>query len=1060
MQTRSKHFKKRASGRIALSAAIAAILASGAAPFTLAQDDDELEEITVTGSRIARTSNFTAPVPITTVTPGELSNLQPGTTLSAQLDTLPQFFNTRTVQNASAGNGGSSIAGSPTASLNLRNLGGTRTLVLLDGRRVVPSDKRGTVNIDLFPSALMRSVDVVTGGASAAYGADAIGGVVNFVLDREFEGLRMNVGVGQHEGGIGDSQQFEIAGGTSFMDDRLHVIASAQSNEIDEIAPNWRNYDSFDFVGHVRNPEWEAWRAANPTAPLSSAPVPRRLTRPQVSSTQSSPLGLIVSRGPNNANPFAPPTALHNMRFTEDGTGVVPFQFGDYACQGFVQCTVAAQSGGPEFQYRERGFDRNVGPSGNGVVTRSGLLGAQYDVNERLQVFWQGIAGRTESIREDGIRFAPALAESLDWAPTIFQDNAFLPASVRQTMISNGIQSFRLSKVGSLTPFQDAGAKERSHDVYTTWNWSTGFDYTIPGVEWDLSASYQKGQSHRNSQIYDKLRLDRLYLASDAVVDPATGNIVCRVQLFNPTPEQLAASVAGRNSGLGVVSPFVPPTTDGKPTPGNNIPLKSPIGLDNTVSDCVPLSLMGGRPLTQEQLDYIHTYKAAKGYVDQDFAEILLTGNLHEGWGAGPIDFAFGLTWRDQQFIEGGYPTEVAELGPAINVPSLGIQGMPTGGGSTDPSLHFLSGVPSVAGQMDVWEWFAETNVPVFDRGSQNLVANLAYRRSDYDRSGSWDSWKLGLNLQVIEDLRLRLTRSADVREPAFFQLFDFQGNAAIFQDPLRNRQTTVAGQFETGMQNLKPETADTLNIGAVWEPSFAPWLDGLQFSVDWYEVEVEDAVQTIGPQRIVDECQRGVQAMCDLVTRNPLTQQVTSIVNPYVNLAIEKVRGWDVEAAYRTEPNFFSDQSESFTVRWLTGIVNERITIVPGGTIPQDASDSLATPDLTSVIMTTYGVGPWSIQLQTQYVDSVRFNIDWVEGIDVDDNSVPSMTWFGMNLAYAGEFDSGSNYTIGFNIQNLFDREPPIRPGFSDFGGNSQTLGPPHEFWGRRYNLNFNYSF
>lgn len=1037
----------QAAGTVALSTAIAAVLASGWAPSARAQDD-QLEEITVTGSRITRTSGFAAPVPITTVTPSELSELQPGTTLSTQLDSLPQFFNTRTVQNASQSNGGSAIAGSPTAALNLRNLGPNRTLVLLDGRRVVPSDKRGTVNVDLFPSSLMRSVDVVTGGASAAYGADAIGGVVNFVLDREFEGFKMSVGAGQHEGGIGDSEQFELAAGTSFLDDRLHVIGSVQSNEIDEIAPNWRNYDSFEFVGHVGNPAWTAWRAANPTAPLTSAPVPRRLTAPQVHSTVSHPLGMII----------APGTSLNFMRFTEDGQGIVPFVRSDYSCQQLLGCTQAAQSGGPEFEYRERGFDRVLGPAGSGVVTRSGLFGLQYDVNESLQVFLQGIAGRTESIREEAIRFAPALTAGLDWAPTIFQNNAFLPASVRQTMINNNIQSFRLSKVGTINPWQDYGSKEHSHTVYTTWNWSTGFNYSIPGIEWDLQGSYQKGQSHRNSQVYDMVRLDRLYLASDAVVHPDTGQIVCNVQVYWPSDKELADSVAGRNSGLGigVVSPFLPATAE-----GNRLPLASPIGLDDTIKDCVPINMMGGQPLTQEQLDYLHSYRAGKGYVDQDFAELLLSGDLHEGWGAGPIGFAAGLTWRDQQFIEGGYPVEVANLGPSINVPQFGIRGMPVGGGGTEPSLHWLSAVPNVAGQTDVWEWFAETNVPIFERGQQNMAANLAYRRSDYDRSGSWDSWKLGLNFQIIDDLRLRFTRSSDVREPSFFELFDFQGNAANFQDPRFNNTGAVSSMFETGMQDLNPETADTLNVGFVWQPTFASWAEGLQFSVDWYEVEVEDAVQLVGAQRIINECELNkVQAMCALVERNPVTQQVTRIINPYVNLATRKVRGWDVEAVYRLEPDFFSNSAESFNVRWLTGIVNEQITIVPGGTVPLDESDSLGTPDLTSVIMATYGIGPWSIQLQTQYVDSVRFNINWIEGLDVDDNTVPSMTWFGMNLGYAGELDSGSTYSIGFNIQNLFDREPPVRPGFSDFGGSSQAFGPPHEIWGRRYNLNFNYSF
>src|SRR5690606_26613119 len=114
-------------------------------------------------------------------------------------------------------------SGGPGA-LNIRNLnvgttgaGISRTLTLLDGARVVPTDKRGTVNVDLFPTALMRSVDVVTGGASAAYGADALGGVVNFVLDRRFEGLKLSASTGMHDyKNTGKQWEFSVAGGRGF----------------------------------------------------------------------------------------------------------------------------------------------------------------------------------------------------------------------------------------------------------------------------------------------------------------------------------------------------------------------------------------------------------------------------------------------------------------------------------------------------------------------------------------------------------------------------------------------------------------------------------------------------------------------------------------------------------------------------------------------------------------------------------------------------------------------------------------------------------------------------
>jgi len=172
-----------------LAAAIAAVIYGGATDSVLAQAaaaDPELEEVSVTGSRIRNTSGFTTPVPVTSMSMSELSDFEPGSTVSQQLDALPQFFQTRTL----ADTGSPSNSNRSASGLNLRNLGPNRTLVLLDGNRIAPTEKESTVNVDILPTALFRSVDIVTGGASAAYGADAVGGVVNFVLDREYAGKK------------------------------------------------------------------------------------------------------------------------------------------------------------------------------------------------------------------------------------------------------------------------------------------------------------------------------------------------------------------------------------------------------------------------------------------------------------------------------------------------------------------------------------------------------------------------------------------------------------------------------------------------------------------------------------------------------------------------------------------------------------------------------------------------------------------------------------------------------------------------------------------------------
>ena len=259
------------SSRTKLCLAITATLAALGPALATAQQTvtGGVEEIQVTGTRVRLADGMSAPTPVTTLTTDELRNFDPGATMAAQLDDLPQFFDTNNAQRG--GNAVSSNAGG--SYLNLRGMGQNRTLVMLDGTRVAPADAQGSVNVDLFPSALIQRIDVVTGGASAAYGADAVAGVVNFVLDREFEGLRTNVSTGITEQGNGENYSFNVAGGKAFMDDRLHFIGSIEARQIDQIGmQNKDRTDNWKDWGLVRNPAW--------ISATATPGVPARITMP------------------------------------------------------------------------------------------------------------------------------------------------------------------------------------------------------------------------------------------------------------------------------------------------------------------------------------------------------------------------------------------------------------------------------------------------------------------------------------------------------------------------------------------------------------------------------------------------------------------------------------------------------------------------------------------------------------------------------------------------------------------------------------------------------------
>jgi len=997
----------------------------------------ELEEISITGTRIRATSGFETPSPVTSISTAELNDFDPGNTVSAQLNALPQFFGNRTSQQSSNGSRFGPAANGYTF-LNLRNLGGNRTLVLLDGHRLQPSDKDGTVNTDLMPTALMRTVDVVTGGASAAYGADAVGGVVNFILDREFKGLRTNIGTGVQETGEGFQWQAGVAGGTSLFDDRLHLIGSVESREITQIHGIGSRIDNFNRVGWVKNPAW------SPGAPLGT---PQRLTLPNVVSTLSTPTGLIT----------APGTPLHRMQFSLDGSNITRFTPGDVVSWPGETGGTSSTSGGPEAAVAYDTF--NNSPSASGIVSRAYFLGLKFDATDRLSFTVDGRGGRTESIN-DSTRGGFELESP--WNMLIARDNVFLPENVRQAMVANNITQLNVSKLGSYVDRPEVGSNTVTENVLTQWQASAGFEYQFSSVEWTLVGHYQKGQSKVNPEGINVIRQDRLYLAMDAVRDPATGAIVCRVQTVNPTVEQLKASVAGRNSSV-PLDPSKPPGVA-----GNTKPLESPIGLDNTVRDCIPINILGSGNMTQTGLDYVTSYKAANGVVEQDFAEMLLTGELLE-LPAGPMSFAAGLTWRDQQFIDlavtnngtgvDGKLVSIEELGPPINVPALGIRGIPPGIQNGSANLHLFSTVPNIAGDADVWEWFGELQIPVWQSSSsdQRVDMNAAFRRSEYGRSGAADSWKLGMDIQLLKDVRLRMTRSQDVREPTFQELFDAQGGGSSVLDPRFNNASVQTNTLSGGNPDLSPEQGNTWTAGVVWQPRFASWIDGLQIALDWYDIKIEDQVGTLTAQRIIDECHNNT-LFCDRITRDPTTGQMVNVFQSFMNLNEAAVSGTDLEVSWDAEPNLFGNQQESFNLRWLAGYLKES-SQTPFGGKPRDVAGSMAAPELTYVLTANYGVGPYSVQLQNRFVDSTVQNVDWVVGRDVDRNTIPSMNWWNARIGYSGAVDTGANWSINLNIQNIFNREPPVVPGFSTRGG-TQAFDNNFDIFGRRYNLSANYNF
>jgi iron complex outermembrane receptor protein len=1009
--------KARAFGRrktLAMSlAAITAAMSMGAPVYA----QDEIEEVAVTGSRIRMTDGMAAPTPVTVVSTAELDSFDPGGTIAEQLDALPQFFNTVTPQR----NGGS-LAFTVGSFLNMRNLGANRTLVLLDGARMAPGDKRGSVNVDTLPTALVRSVDIVTGGASAAYGADALGGVTNFILDRQFEGLKMSTGTGITEFGDGVRYNASIAGGFK-VGEKLNIIGSMEGLHIEQIQRDPLDLDSdwYQRWGHVTNPAWR---------PGAAPGTPQRLTMPNVARTDTHPYGIISGTS----------TVLDGMVFNREGTQVVPFRDGILTSRAGAG-TSRTTSGGPEADLAYQALE---GPGqGEEVDGRSMFLAGQYQFTDNLSAYVQAVVGRSETSGMTNRGDINGITMTSIWAPRIAVDNVFLPQYVKDVMTAARKTELVLNKMGGFIGVPDLGSTKRDHSVFSTQTYTAGFTYELPNT-WNISGSYSAGETSRLTHTYEMMRVDRMFLGMDAVRDPTTGSTVCRVNLpqYRPTVAQLNAA--------GIASGLTNSRTANDPVPQ---PLMSPVGLDGTIEGCVPYNVFGAGNAGQNAIDYVGTDKRSIGIVEQDFAELVASGELFKGWGYGPVSMAAGLTWRDSSFSDEATPVDVDALGPPINAPNLGIRGIPGGYSGGSPNLHKFSTVPIIAGQYDVWEWFTELQAPIWESasGNQTFGGSLAFRQSDYSNSGKVEAWKAGFELRVIEGLRLRATRSQDVREATFSERFDAQGGGANVLDRFRADESTAITIVASGNPNLRPETADTTVFGIVYEPGF---LEGLSVSTDWYEVDIEDAISQIAQQDVVDRCFAGITEQCVNIERSP-DGVISRVFRRFFNQDQAVVEGMDFEVAYRTEVNFFDNQEENLSVRMLAGRMLNREDISARG-LRSNLMDQYTMPRLTGNITSTYSIGPWSLQLQARHVSGEKMNRNWTEGVEVDDNYVASSTWWNSTVTYRGELNNGGTWNLGFNVLNLLDTAPPVVAS----GTGDQNVLNQYDVYGRRYNLTLNVNF
>ncbi len=977
--------------------------------------DSDVQEVVVTGSHIVNIG-MKAPTPVTAVAAKELEVLAPPGKLIEALSELPQFYgntnnDVRTGFFSSPGEG----------NLNLRGLntgGSSRTLTLLDGRRVVPATGFGSVDINILPQTLIKRVDTVTGGASAAYGTDAVAGAVNFILDTRYTGWQLNAQVGETGAGDHDNMEYSAAWGGRFLDDKVHLLMSGEYYHADPVnsitARSW--YKGYSLI----------------TNPSTDPTTPRYLLEPNVVSSIATFGGLINSGVPTTS-------ALYRKYFLPDGT-LATFQPG-----------VGTQTSAQSITNGGSGDDAtgDLTPLAPEARRASGFLYLDYDPSPNLEFYIQGLIGESMVEQPDhGGRFANVAG--IDTRLTIYRDNAFLPAAVAQIMDAEHLSSFQMNVVGSR---EGLGRDSKVEQDNLTYSGTFGFKYEVPkGLfsGWHLDGYAQYGSAD-NRGYQQGIILNNVVAAIDAVKDPATGKIVCHAALVNPTkwgscvPLNLFGVGNASNAAIDFVTQFVP---------GQSI--TSPLFFQ-------PDGYAGGQTVT-------FTSGLGKVYntmTDQTVGELSFSGKVWDGW-AGPIQAAFGGTYRREGIVQivddPSNPASDPNITPAGSDPAL--RGVPSYI-ATRSSMIQNSTVANVHGDYDVKEAYTEWQVPLLAHfplvDQLNLLSSARY--ASYTGSGGVWSWKNGLDWQVYGDLRLRGTVSRDVRAPTLLERYNQTGGVGtVTKDPMFPNDGTQTFSARTGGNpNLSPETSKTYTFGAVYQPH---WLSGFSASVDYWDVDIAGAIGTLGFQRIVNDCFADASnPECKLVTRDATTHRLSQVLNITQNIAAAAGRGVDVEVSYRRPIRLFHDGGESLTGRvfWSHLIENSTMSdrsnpatyfdaagqIGPGSALPWDSVTAIQTYDLHN----------FSLSLSERFIGAGVLNKLYnVPGQrpDVADNSVPAVIYFNLSASHTWNTHDGT-FEIYGNIENLLDKDPPVTPSVFDASlaqtGN-QVNSSLYDLLGRRFTI------
>lgn len=919
------------------------------------EEVQRVERIEVTGSRIKRIGEM-APTPVTVITGDNL--VSAGVVNVADL--LHKMPNTLVGLSPETTN--NSVFASGLNNTDLRGLGSSRTLVLVNGRRFVAgAPGSSAVDLNNIPTAMVERIEITTGGASAVYGSDAVAGVVNIITKKTFDGVSVDVSTTRPTQSGGEEEYASLTFGSDVG--RATFVTNLSFSKQGQISYMDRDYLR-DAPIAVQNPDFVA---SDPNSP-------QRVVwgyGEQVLAAYSK-TGTFVSGGTRYS-------------FADDGT-VRPMQLGE-ALPPLVGGRVD-YLGGEGYSFAENSFMRTPLERINFVTNMN------YEINDNHSMSMELNLSRSQAYGES----SPAFMQY-----RVRADNALLSPQAQQLVQAATTVNAKGETVNPVMGYlaSDFGNRQYNQDR-TLARISLGFEgYLTDNWSYDIYAA--TGRVQADTEWYGEMFEQRFYDAIDAVVD-TNGDIVCRDDI-------------ARANG------------------------------------CLPLNIYGRGIYDQDAYDWVSTDAIRRASISQSVVSATLSGDLYE-LPAGFIAAAFSAEYRKEA---------------ADSLPDPAMRA----------GLLFNNQSQPLKGSFDVAEVSAELSVPLLAdvAFAKTLTFETAVRFMDYSTSGNDSAWKLGLNWEVNDELRVRLNTAKSVRAPNIGELYNprsqtfrsmtdpcavsqrdglnpqyketilancaAEGVPADFEPSTEWKGATRPG-FVVGNPDLTNEVAKDITIGFVYTPAF---LDGFGLTVDYWKFELTDVINSFTGPDVLKYCYQSSSLdnqFCPLLERDADTFEVTNYFEKPFNSASRNVEGVDLEASYR-----FGTEVGDFNLRLISTYTSKYNTNPTG--FADDLIDELGEmkrPEWKHRFTTEYSYNDFSAVLSMNHRSATVTSNDWSPKAN-NYNDIPSYTVFDLTARY--------NLTDALQVRggvlNMFDRNPPRLP-------SAYNNGEAFDVIGQRITAGVNYKF